>query len=126
MDSLYGRWQSGGANGAGTIFRITLGGAFTVLHTFTFRTDGRSSWSPLDQGSDGNFYGTTNSGGASFAGTVFRMSSAGVFTVLHAVTGRGDGGVSFAGLIQATDGDFYGTTYAGGASFAGTVFQITP
>ncbi|HWW87355.1 MAG TPA: choice-of-anchor tandem repeat GloVer-containing protein, partial [Vicinamibacterales bacterium] len=78
---------------------------------------------------DGNFYGTTYGGGASCScGTVFKMTPAGTISILHAFTGT-DGNenyVGHAGLIQATDGNFYGTTPGGGASGAGTVFQMTP
>lgn len=77
------------------------------------------------QGSDGNFYGTTSRGGTSDTGTVFQISSAGTLTTLHSFTGGADGATPEAGLIQGTDGFFYGTTLLGGTNNDGTVFQIS-
>ena len=85
----------------------------------------------LIQGSDGNFYGTTTLGGASNAGTVFRVTPAGEFTTLYAFAG-GVGGQTPLGLVQGSDGNFYGTTTLGGAATTrdnpgyGTMFQVTP
>jgi uncharacterized repeat protein (TIGR03803 family) len=79
----------------------------------------------LTQGSDGNFYGTTALGGASNEGTVFKITPAGVETLLYSFTGGADGGQPQAALIQASDGNFYGTTIGGGTSGQGTVFKIT-
>src|SRR2546427_9783858 len=81
---------------------------------------------PLIQGTDGNFAGPTVSGGTFGAGTVFQLTPAGTLTVLYAFTGGTDGAGPVAGVIQAADGNFYGTTSQGGASNAGTVFQLTP
>ena len=89
----------------------------------------------LVAGTDGNFYGTTLSGGANSFGTVFKITPAGVLTTLHsfcAQTGCTDGQSPFAGLIQATDGNFYGTTTSGGSMYCyygaqgGTIFKVTP
>jgi uncharacterized repeat protein (TIGR03803 family) len=102
-------------------------GAYTLLHSFSGGTDGSSPAAALIQAADGNFYGTTASGGTSDLGTVFRMTPAGTVTVLHAfVGGKTDGAKPQAALIQATDGNFYGTTSSGGPSDNGTVFQMTP
>src|SRR5262249_5628468 len=77
------------------------------------------------QATDGNFYGTTASGGTFFQGTVFRMTSSGATTVLHSFNSfLGEGAVPVAGLVQASDGNFYGTTAVGGQHFQGTVFKI--
>src|SRR5207248_630504 len=87
--------------------------------------DGAVPFAGLVQGSDGNFYGTTASGGAFFQGTVFRMTASGAITVLHSFNSFfSEGGVPFAGLVQGSDGNFYGTTAFGGAHFKGTVFKI--
>jgi uncharacterized repeat protein (TIGR03803 family) len=112
----------------GTVFRMTPGGAVTVLHVFTGGTDGSIPYAPLVQARDGNFYGTTvNGGGTSDLGTVFKMTPGGTVTVLHAFVGGTDGAYPYAALIQAADGTFYGTTSEGGAVWnSGTVFQMTP
>jgi uncharacterized repeat protein (TIGR03803 family) len=95
----------------------------TTLHSF----DGADGRSPevLIAGTDGNFYGTTASGGAFFQGTVFRMTPSGAITVLHSFNGfLTEGAVPIAGLVQGSDGNFYGTTALRGAHFKGTAFEI--
>ena len=78
----------------------------------------------LVQGSDGNFYGTTDGGGAGGGGTVFKMTPAGVLTTLVSFYGA-NGNNPQAPLVQGSDGNFYGTTEYGGANGLGTVFQVT-
>jgi uncharacterized repeat protein (TIGR03803 family) len=131
--AFYGTTYGGGANGNGTAFKITPEGTLAVLHSFchTDCGDGASPVAGLIQGSDGAFYGTTYSGGASGKGTVFRLSAKGKITTLHTFDGT-DGASPEGGLVQATDGNFYGTTYSGGTGSTcfthgcGTVFRITP
>jgi len=77
------------------------------------------------QGTDGNFYGTTSSGGATNFGTVFKSTPAGALTNLYSFSGS-DGAYPYAGLVQGNDENFYGTTSGGGAHANGTVFRITP
>jgi len=121
--NFYGTAQSGGANGGGTIFKITPSGKLTTLHSFD-GTDGAYPYARLIQATNGNFYGTTQSGGADGDGTVFKITLGGKLTTLHSFDGT-DGAYPYAGLIQATDGNFYGTTESGGANGDGTVFKIT-
>ena len=79
------------------------------------------------EGSDGNFYGATSRGGVSNKGTVYRITPAGVLTLLHSFVGAPtDGEYPLAGLLKASDGNFYGTTFIGGASNEGALFKITP
>jgi uncharacterized repeat protein (TIGR03803 family) len=114
------------SGGAGTVFEITPTGTLTVLHTFS-GADGSSPVAGLVQAVNGNFYGTTSSGGANGDGTVFEITPLGTLTVLHNFAGYWtDGANPGAGLVQATDGNFYGTTTNGGDADAGTVFKITP
>jgi len=127
--NLYGTTPYGA--GYGTIFKITLSGTLTVLHSFTL-TDGSYPYGGLVQGSDGSFYGTTYGGGdtsncfGNGCGTVFKITHAGTLTTLHIFEST-EGANPVAALIQATDGNFYGTTYAGGnAGDWGTVFKATP
>jgi uncharacterized repeat protein (TIGR03803 family) len=134
--SFYGTTYSGGTNGSscgggcGTVFRITPDGRLTTLHSFDF-TDGYFPFAGLVQGNDGNFYGTTVEGGGGDncsgegCGTVFRITPSGTLTTLHRFIGT-DGDDPYAGLVQGTDGNFYGTTYGGGTHGIGSVFEITP
>jgi uncharacterized repeat protein (TIGR03803 family) len=113
----------------GTVFKMIPSGALTELLNFD-GTDGGGPYAGLVQGTDGNFYGTTSQGGSSTActfgcGTVFKITSAGTLTTLHSFVGT-DGESPFGALVQATDGNFYGTTQNGGANGDGTIFEITP
>jgi uncharacterized repeat protein (TIGR03803 family) len=144
--ALYGTTASGGTTGAGTVFKMTLDGTYTVLYSFgATPTDGIVPASGLMQASDGNFYGTTSSGGTNSCfnipqngancGTVFRLTPAGVETVLYSFGASVSDGVEPNGpLIQASDGNLYGTTTNGGANACstsgethdcGTLFKIT-
>ena len=96
----------------------------TTLHSFN-GGDGRSPEATLVQGSDGNFYGTTPLGGAHAKGTVFKIDSTGSLTTLHSFSGSPTEGANpVAGLVQGSDGNFYGTTALGGTHFRGTTFNI--
>ena len=124
--NFYGTtWGLPGTSSCGTVFKMTPGGALTVLHVFTCYPDGGFPAAALIQATDGDFYGTTYDGGADFVGTVFRLTPTGTFSVLHAFAGGSDGRAPTSALIQATDGNFYGTTNLGGPSDAGTVFRMT-
>jgi uncharacterized repeat protein (TIGR03803 family) len=136
--NLYGATYSG-PNGAGTVFRISPQGQVSTLHKFNV-TDGISPGAPLIQGTDGYLYGTTHAGGIGTCytsslpqgcGTVFKISASGAFTVLHRFY-YGDGTVPYAPVMQASNGDFYGTTFEGGfISFygcpygCGTIYRTT-
>ncbi|HUJ72337.1 MAG TPA: choice-of-anchor tandem repeat GloVer-containing protein, partial [Verrucomicrobiae bacterium] len=122
---FYGTALLGGSNNNGTVFQISSNGVFTALHDFS-GVDGAMPLSTLVEGSDGNFYGTTSHGGASNTGTVFTITSAGTLTTLYSFTGAGvDGAIPKSGLVQGTNGLFYGTTYLGGTNNDGTVFEIS-
>jgi uncharacterized repeat protein (TIGR03803 family) len=124
--NLYGVTYGGGANGAGTVFTITPAGVETVLWSFGSGSDGQNPYGRLIQAADGNFYGTTHSGGANNMGTVFEITPAGVETLLWSFGTGADGKYPYGGLVQATDGNFYGTTEGGGTHSRGAVFKITP
>jgi uncharacterized repeat protein (TIGR03803 family) len=123
--NFYGTAFGGGTNGAGTVFKISTSGAWTSLHTFTGANDGGNPSASLLQGSDGNFYGTTTGGGTNGAGTVFQISGTGALISLYSFTGANDGGNPQGGLVQGSDGSFYGTTAGGGTYTNGTVFKIS-
>jgi len=135
--NFYGTTSGGGANNAGTVFKLTPGGTLTTLYSFCAQsgcTDGYDPWG-LIQGTDGNFYGTTALGGNSpscpptACGTVFKITPSGKLTTLHSFcspSGCAEGGIPQAGLVQATNGSLYGTTSSGGNTGNGAVFKITP
>ena len=112
--------------GLGTIFKVTPTGTMTALHSFD-GTDGELTYAGLVQGTDGELYGTTSFGGgnANYSGTVFKITLSGTLTTLHSFDGS-DGSGADAALIQANDGNFYGTTSGFGGNNLGTVFKITP
>ncbi|HTW37477.1 MAG TPA: choice-of-anchor tandem repeat GloVer-containing protein [Steroidobacteraceae bacterium] len=124
--NFYGTTASGGSSGRGTVFEITPSGTETTLYSFP--AGASQPYTGLIQGSDGNFYGTTGANGTSDDGTVFEITSSGVKTVLHAFPKgtSSDGQIPYAGLVEGSDGNFYGTTYFGGSSDLGTVFMVTP
>lgn len=124
--NFYGITYGGGANGYGTIFKITTGGVFTVLRSLNKATDGANSYGSLSEGKDGNLYGVTNSGGIYGYGTIFKISTAGAFTVIRHLNASTDGSYSQCDLVQATDAYFYGTCYSGGTYGNGTIFKIAP
>jgi len=132
--NFYGTTEGSGVNVYGTVFRITPSGALTTLHTFEGSpADGAVPSATLVQAADGSLYGTTQGGGANQnciegCGTVFKITSSGTLTTLYSFCSQAncaDGGQPLAGLVQATDGSFYGTTTLGGARNDGTVFKIT-
>ena len=124
--NFYGTTYEAGISNAGAIFKITPTGALTILHTFTNGIDGGHASAPLIQGTNGNFYGTTSTGGGkNGSGTVFQITPAGVLTTLHSFTNGSDGAYPTGGLLQGADGQFYGTAGSGGTNGDGTVFKIT-
>jgi uncharacterized repeat protein (TIGR03803 family) len=88
-------------------------------------TNGAYPRAGLTKGSDGNFYGTTAGGGAANEGTLFQVTSEGVLTSLHSMHNSIEGGNLLGGLIQGTDGRFYGTSAAGGPIGAGSIFRMS-
>jgi uncharacterized repeat protein (TIGR03803 family) len=123
---FYGVTSYGGANNYGTFFKITTGGQLTTLASFT--SNATQPTAGLMQGADGNFYGT-NSGTVQNFGGIIKIASTGEVSTLYTFCAQGfpcpNGSVPFGALVQAADGNFYGTTYAGGAYDDGTVFQLT-
>jgi uncharacterized repeat protein (TIGR03803 family) len=133
--NLYGTTSNGGAYGRGTFFKITTAGVLTSLYNFCALANCADGAYPMGaiQGIDGLFYGVTSGGGNSGnGGTVFRITAEGKLTTLHKFSVK-SGLYPEAGLIQASDGNFYGTTAAGGAGGSrcgtagcGTVYEIAP
>jgi len=132
--NLYGTTSVGGASNFGIVFKVTATGKETVLHSFAgYPTDGANPYAGLVRDSAGNLYGTTNQGGTSGVGTVFKLTAAGKETVLHSFVGYPtDGLYPDAGLVRDSGGNLYGTTDEGGSPGAtcsaaapcGTVFKL--
>jgi len=126
---LYGTTFYGGTNNYGAVFKMTTNGTLTPLASFG-GTNGAYPLAALLLASDGNFYGTTEGGGAytnqsgSGYGTVFKLTINGTLTTLASFNGT-NGAHPLAGLVQALDGSFYGTTANGGTNDSGTIFRLT-
>lgn len=134
---LYGTTAFGGAGASGTVFSLTQTGTLTTLHSFCTLAncaDGSQPEGTLIQATNGRIYGTTNSGGTQGSGTVFEITPGGALGTVHtfcSLTNCDDGVYPIGGLIQASDGNLYGTTQFGGAmqgglGGGGTVFKINP
>jgi uncharacterized repeat protein (TIGR03803 family) len=135
--NLYGTTLAGGTGCSicGTVFRLSRhGGTWTetLLHSFS-GLDGANPFGGLLRDSAGNLFGTTNSGGTGFEGTVYKLTAQddrrkGPWpeTVLYSFAGEVDGGLPLSDVVQDRSGRLYGTTTAGGADGFGVVFQLTP
>ena len=124
--NLYGTGSYGGPGGYGVVFKVNPRGKETVLHGFTGGTDGAKPEASLVMDATGNLYGTTAAGGASGAGTVFKVTRYGKEKVLYSFTGTIDGANPEAALVMDKAGSLYGTTTAGGSAGNGTVFELVP
>jgi len=124
--TLYGTTVGGGASGYGTVFKLDTTGKETVLHSFSGATgDGAFPYGGVVRDGQGNIYGTTEAGGTSNYGTVFKLDTTGQETVLYSFAGTGgDGKSPFAGVVRDGLGNLYGTTEAGGLYDYGTVFKV--
>jgi uncharacterized repeat protein (TIGR03803 family) len=133
--NFYGiTYYGGGVNcnppyGCGTVFQVTPSGTLTTLHRFCSQSDCTDGEHPnAGLVTNGDFYGTTGSGGANGDGTIFKLAPGGTLTTLYsfcALPPCAPGTGPSAVLVQATNGDFYGTTYTGGANGDGTVFSLS-
>ncbi len=113
--TFYGVTATGGSAGLGCVFKITESGTETVLHSFgsgTPQSDGLEPFAGVIVGSDGNLYGTTSGGGANSLGTVYKITPAGVVTILHSFAGTTDGAIPETPLTFGKDGRLYGCTPA--------------
>ncbi len=117
----------------GAVFRMNAGGILTGFYSFCSEAncnDGFLPNGPLMQATDGNLYGTTFEGGEGIKawGTIFEIAPSGKLTTLYnfcSQTACVDGGFPMGNLVQATDGDLYGTAYDGGAEDGGAIFRLS-
>ena len=123
--AFYGTTTYGGATRNGTVFRLAADGTFSVLYSFGGGLNGGEPTAALVLGADGNFYGTTQFGGANNQGTLFRLTPTGVQSVLVDFGAGGIGEQPVSSLVLGPDGSLYGTAQYGGRYGDGTVFQYT-
>ena len=134
--NFYGVTSAGGSDlgnggGSGTVYKLTLAGVLTTLHTFCTVDPCLDGQNPVGimQAADGNLYGTTYSAGQYNAGTLFKITTAGEFSVLHSFCSQSncaDGQWPRSAPIQGSDGNLYGTTQEGGKADAGVLYDLTP
>ncbi|HXM41986.1 MAG TPA: choice-of-anchor tandem repeat GloVer-containing protein [Bryobacteraceae bacterium] len=122
--NLYGTTFEGGAAGSGVVYKLAANGQETVLYNFAPGAGGMSPASGLVMDSAGDLYGTASGGGASGAGTVYKLDAGGNETVLYSFTGGTDGGNPAAGVVRDSGGNLYGTTPVGGKNNAGVIFTL--
>ena len=123
--NLYGVTVSGGTSNEGVVYRLTPDGDQSIVYSFSGSPDGTNPIGPLVHDGTGNLYGVTNHGGTSNTGTIFKVTTSGVETVLHSFTGV-DGAFPLCGLTVGSDGNFYGAVFEGGSTGHGTIYKITP
>jgi uncharacterized repeat protein (TIGR03803 family) len=124
--NLYGTTYNGGKDLFGTVFNVTDSGSQKIIYSFTgTATDGAFPTGGLTLGTDGNFYGTTQQGGAHQMGTAFKVTPTGTITILHSFNAFVDGAFPWGPPILASDGNFYGTTSGGGINGHGVVYKMT-
>jgi uncharacterized repeat protein (TIGR03803 family) len=122
----YGTTRQGGTYGYGTIFKMTQNGIVTTLYSFHGGADGAYPTAPPIQSVGGDFYGVTEGQGATYFGSVYKITRYGDFTLLHTFPSTGADGEEPAGpLVQGTDYFFYGTATNRGAHGAGTIFRVS-
>jgi uncharacterized repeat protein (TIGR03803 family) len=132
--NLYGTTLLGGLSGWGALYQVDTTGKESALYNFAGSPDGAEPYGALVLDAQGNFYGTTSSGGASEWGTLFKIDASHNETILHSFTFATDGGEPYGTLTRDSKGNLYGTTAKGGPDFnrrcngsgCGTVFKLTP
>jgi uncharacterized repeat protein (TIGR03803 family) len=121
--NLYGTTEFGGANNAGTVYKFTPGGVFTIIYNYSFTEGAGADFSPT-QGGDGSLY-VVAAGGGNNCGSVIKISTAGVLSDTYLFDCRAGGGGPQGSLLQGSDGNFYGSTFNGGAYSLGVLFKLS-
>jgi len=122
---LYGTTTAGGEHGYGSVFSLTTGGVFQIVWSFRGDEGGASPIDGVVVGHDGALYGTTSEGGSALGGIIFRVTTGGVFSNLHAFQSHPEGYYPWAELMRSADGYLYGTTVYGGTNGNGSIFRIS-
>jgi uncharacterized repeat protein (TIGR03803 family) len=131
--NYYGSTRVGGKNGFGAIFELTSAGKLNTISVYSFCSlagcaDGFNPWMAPILASDGNLYGTTVNGGSSNdSGTIYKLTVGGKLTTLYSFcsTVPCSDGYGPVGLVQASNGNFYGVAMGGGTYSLGTLFELT-
>ena len=130
LGAIYGVTAAGGQRDGGTVFKFSKDGTFSVVYKFCSQAQCLDGIQPISVlvGGEGNIFGTTAAGGRQGGGTAFEIDTKGVFHVLYNFCSKADcvDGASPGALVRGRDGNFYGTTLAGGPTHGGTVFRMTP
>jgi uncharacterized repeat protein (TIGR03803 family) len=124
--NLYGTTAEGGTSGLGVVFKVSSGGKETVLHNFTGGDDGISPYGGLVRDVAGNLYGTTELGGTSGHGTIFKIDPNGTENVLHSFNGSDGAYPTYTSLLRDKAGNLYGVTEDGGTSNNGVLYVLHP
>ncbi|HEX8817620.1 MAG TPA: choice-of-anchor tandem repeat GloVer-containing protein [Terriglobales bacterium] len=128
--TIFGTTQDGGGYGCGTVFKIDANGKESIMHNFKgvgpgHPADGAYPIAGLIRDHHGNLYGTTELGGASNDGTVFKIDSTGRESLLLSLDGKSGGGYPFGGVVMDAQGNLYGTAAYGGDGI-GVTFELSP
>jgi uncharacterized repeat protein (TIGR03803 family) len=122
--NFYGTTSGGGTDNQGLVYKITSAGTYTTIYKFT-ATTGTSPIAPPTQGTDGYLYVPVSLGGLNYCGTIVKISTAGVLNNSYDFPCESGGSDPIGPLVQASNGNFYSTTQAGGSNGEGTVYQVT-
>jgi uncharacterized repeat protein (TIGR03803 family) len=122
--NLFGTTTLFGSAGDGVVFKLDTSGHETIVHTFS-GPDGSQPWAGLILDPAGNLYGATLFGGSSNGGTLFKVDPAGQETVLRSFPNGLFGAYPSSGLIGDASREVYGTTYSGGPTGAGAVYELS-
>jgi uncharacterized repeat protein (TIGR03803 family) len=122
--NLYGTTQEGGAAGGGVVYEVAATGQESVLHAFTYGSDGGDPESGVIRDSAGNLYGTTEEGGTAGVGVVYEVAATGQESPLYSFTGGADGAGAISGVIRDAAGNLYGTATFGGTANWGVVYKL--
>jgi uncharacterized repeat protein (TIGR03803 family) len=124
--NLYGATQDDGAGGYGTVFKLTRSGGLTTLYSFSGGADGGSPYAGLTQGTNGNFYGSTQYGGVHSNGTIFEVTPSGALTTLVSLSSsRYSSWGQLSAFTLGKDGNFYGVAENGGTNGNGALVELT-
>lgn len=123
--NIYGTTNAGGANNAGTVYRLAKDGTYAHLHDFDARVEGFEPWGGLTRDAQGNLYGTTMVGGDAVSGTLFKIAPDGAFTTLHSFGKlQGEGDTPLAAPTLDAHGNLIATTSTGGMVNCGGVVEV--